>query len=209
MTHFTPPHLTPFTKIFTETSFSNEFSQPHWQESYHGHCFASQSRFDAYALLLSIATSEKRLVQEDVSMAVNDTIESVLKCVICTDELRQPKTLPCSHSFCKRCLAMLVTSKYVKKDGSLQAPSMTTCVVCPTCSASSQEFRSLDDIGTLHIINQLLEAQVKDRGEVLMESVCSICKKNNAKICCYRLVSFLVYVLGPLKNIRLSSCARQ
>ena len=128
-------------------------------------------------------------MKEDVSMAVNDTVESVLKCVICTDELRQPKTLSCSHSFCRCCLALLVTSKYVKKDGSLQAPSMTTSVVCPTCSTSSQEFRSLDDIGTLHIINKLLEAQVKDRGEALMESACCICKKN-AKICCYRLVSF-------------------
>ena len=29
--------------------FSNEFSQHHWQESFDGDSFASQSRFDAYA----------------------------------------------------------------------------------------------------------------------------------------------------------------
>ena len=123
-------------------------------------------------------------------MAVNATVTSMLECPVCMEELREPKTLPCHHSFCKRCLANIVKSKYVKKDGSLQAPTMTTSIPCPNCKAQSKEFRSLDDISTIFLINNLLEAQAEERGGSEKVALPCMCGKI-AKMRCYRLVSFL------------------
>ena len=131
---------------------------------------------------------------------MNDTVRSILECAICIEELQDPKTLPCNHSFCKRCLADFLKSKYAKKDGSLQKPTMTTSILCPKCKTSSKEFRSLDDIGTLHIINQLLEAQAKERGERQKVSIPCACGKI-AKMCCYRLVLYIIVCMqGRIQN---------
>ena len=122
---------------------------------------------------------------------MNDTVKSILECAICIEELRDPKTLPCNHSFCKRCLADILKSKYVKKDGSLLTPTKATSIPCPTCKAQSQGFRSLDDINTMFIINQLLDAQMKERGESQKVSLPCACGKI-AKMCCYRLVLYII-----------------
>ena len=34
-------------------------------------------------------------------------IHNILQCSICCDEFKTPKTLPCLHSFCQKCLEML------------------------------------------------------------------------------------------------------
>ena len=116
-------------------------------------------------------------------MATSAAVTKLLECPICLEIFKEPKTLICNHSFCKSCLADIVRSKYLRKDQTLYAPE-TLSIVCPTCKGNSQEFRSLDDIGTLHIINELLEAHTQDEGvEKYKEHPCS-CARVATVVCC-------------------------
>ena len=159
-------HIEPICHLFVENLYAMSCAEPHSQ-------FPRKGK--------SVSCYRK--------MAVLHAVANALECPICFEEFREPKTLSCKHSFCRRCLAKLLQLKYVKRDGSLQAPRKTTAIVCPTCN-TSEVFHSLDDIGTFHVINNLLEAQVKERGETQEESFRCVCTKM-AKICCYRLALFL------------------
>ena len=121
-------------------------------------------------------------------MAVNTAVKGILCCPLCLDVMRDPKTLHCNHSYCKRCLADFVKCNYLKKDGSLQAPGMMRFIVCPTCNTKSQGFRTLTEVTTNHIINTLLEAQRKDTGEGTNAISSCVCGKP-AKAYCYRFVT--------------------
>ncbi|XP_052093231.1 E3 ubiquitin-protein ligase TRIM36-like [Mytilus californianus] len=51
----------------------------------------------------------------------------LVKCPLCSENMRMPKILPCLHSFCESCL-----ETYVKK---LIDRSKTTTITCPLCHA--------------------------------------------------------------------------
>ena len=116
-------------------------------------------------------------------MATTATVAKLLECPVCLEILKEPKTLVCDHSFCKICLADMIKSKYLDKSHTLNAPGMLS-IVCPICNGNSQEFSSLDDIRTSHIINQLLEAHNIDRGvEKDIPHTCN-CAKVATVFCC-------------------------
>ena len=123
-------------------------------------------------------------------------MNKVLECPICLEILKEPKTLNCNHSFCKSCLADILKSKYLKKDQTLNTPEILS-IVCPTCKGNSQEFRSLDDIGSLHIINELLEAHTKERSVEKEDRFDCSCG-NVAKFFCSRLVAVALMDYGKL-----------
>lgn len=47
-------------------------------------------------------------------MESTTTILELLKCSICLQELVSPLTLPCNHSFCKRCIKAIAKKNRVK-----------------------------------------------------------------------------------------------
>lgn len=52
-----------------------------------------------------------------------NTLEKILECPICLEEFKNPKMLPCQHSFCMEdCLKSLVESNSVSKE-----------IICPIC----------------------------------------------------------------------------
>ena len=52
-------------------------------------------------------------------------LESLLTCCICLDRYRNPKLLPCQHSFCEPCLDGLVD--YARRQ-----------IKCPECRAETR-----------------------------------------------------------------------
>ena len=118
---------------------------------------------------------------------LSDTVNRLLQCPICLDTLKKPRSLSCNHSYCKKCLADHLKTKYLNKDKVLHVPPTPICIACPTCAAVNKPFNSLDEIGTSHIINELLEAHEKEcytEQEVLFP--CCICK-NTTNVQCLRL----------------------
>ena len=58
------------------------------------------------------------------SLEIIKQLEKHCECAICYEQLSNPRTLSCEHSFCKECLEDLIPG--FKEDGSAE-------FVCPTC----------------------------------------------------------------------------
>ena len=58
-----------------------------------------------------------------------DKLEGFLVCSICLETLKDPRTLPCFHSYCKTCLEKFVKNQRDKSIGGRQAKKFN----CPTC----------------------------------------------------------------------------
>ncbi|XP_033100114.1 tripartite motif-containing protein 2-like [Anneissia japonica] len=101
------------------------------------------------------------------STVIDDLDDQVLECAVCMKRLREPKTLPCLHSFCRSCLADWIEKK--------QQP------VCPTCLETFEApSGGLQSIPPNTIINNLLEYvhHLEDN-----EAKCSYCKLIAVKFC--------------------------
>ena len=92
-------------------------------------------------------------------------IQNLLVCDTCTKTIKEPKVLPCSHSFCKACLEKLTTQENVDGEGKTFA--------CPTCM-SSVTLKANENVTGLpdnEFIVKLLTAVGPDRKQEA--SVCS------------------------------------
>ncbi|XP_046384889.1 E3 ubiquitin-protein ligase TRIM32-like [Ischnura elegans] len=54
-------------------------------------------------------------------------VEELLECAVCLERLKEPRTLPCDHTFCLNCLKTQMSSPLGSADGSAGV------VKCPTC----------------------------------------------------------------------------
>ena len=72
-------------------------------------------------------TTGRLTISLTVSRSVTE-IHNLLVCDACTKTIKEPKVLPCSHSFCKACLDKLTTQENVDGEGKTFA--------CPTCMSS-------------------------------------------------------------------------
>ena len=104
-------------------------------------------------------------------------IQNLLVCDACTKTIKEPKILPCSHSFCKACLEKLTTQENVDGEGKTFA--------CPTCM-SSVTMKANENVAGLpdnEFIVKLLTAVGPDRKKE--SAVCSRpnCQQPSITIC--------------------------
>ncbi|XP_065883185.1 E3 ubiquitin-protein ligase TRIM71-like [Dysidea avara] len=99
-------------------------------------------------------------------------IEEEITCSICGDLFTDPKTIPCLHTFCKRCIERSIESN--KK--------MANVVCCPLCRAPLPK----DEFPTNFTINRLVEIYGKRQksGEASVETKCGNCEENAAITWC-------------------------
>ena len=71
--------------------------------------------------LCFVVLSKKATSMEKVS-SLAETLAKELKCAVCSQQYKQPKVLPCLHSFCKSCL-----------EGMLIKQGIGWRVGCPFC----------------------------------------------------------------------------
>ena len=96
-------------------------------------------------------------------------IEEEITCSICGDLFTDPKTIPCLHTFCKRCIERSIESN--KK--------MAAIVCCPLCRAPLPR-DEMASIPTNFTINRLVEiyGKRKESGQISMTMKCGKCEED-------------------------------
>ena len=72
-------------------------------------------------------------------------LETMDKCLICLEELKQPKLLSCLHSFCAECLEHTMQAQHSNGAASL-APYVLRCPLCNTLMNLEQRHGDVNTI---------------------------------------------------------------
>ena len=105
-------------------------------------------------------------------------IHNLLVCDICRETINEPKTLSCSHSFCKACVENLTTQDEGNVDGECKK------LVCPTCRTTTA-LKPEETVAALpddQYIVKLLTAVGPNRNKETL--VCSFCDKGPVLTIC-------------------------
>ena len=98
--------------------------------------------YDGYNFRQTMATRTASIVSSSLGDQLN--------CAVCLERFADPRTLPCHHSFCLRCLHGVPR----------QQEEDCVLIKCPTCRESSQlPEDGPDQLPKAFLINNLLELQ--------------------------------------------------
>ena len=74
--------------------------------------FIKQLPSDIHSKLYALKHLSLKLLAEEADKLINvQAIEKLLECAICLERLKNPKMLPCQHTFCENCLQNLVENR--------------------------------------------------------------------------------------------------
>ncbi|XP_021378662.1 E3 ubiquitin-protein ligase TRIM9-like [Mizuhopecten yessoensis] len=83
----------------------------------------------------------------------------LLDCPICLEQLHQPKSLPCLHSFCQECLSTFITKDL---SGNMASATAFPCPVCRKMTHPVNAAENKDKWAQQFPTNKLVKDQVKD-----------------------------------------------
>ncbi|XP_061092099.1 E3 ubiquitin-protein ligase TRIM45 [Conger conger] len=137
---------------------------------------------------------------EDVGESV---VNTRVVCRVCKHFYRDPKILPCLHSFCAECIRQLEpfsVSAVNGKDGSAQrAPHLrdehSVTVLCPECDSEvdippagvdglTTDHLALDEVFLETVLSENYELLCDLCGEGNAEKRCAVCCANLCEFCC-------------------------
>ena len=106
------------------------------------------------------------------------------ECPLCIKTVKNPKTLPCLHSFCLECLDKLA---------GLARRQLQTKIKCPVCETSFQipEGGTFNNLTRLFHLNRLVDVFALKHGSAQAQK-CGSCDENNTATCyCFVCQNFL------------------
>ncbi|XP_068725852.1 E3 ubiquitin-protein ligase TRIM71-like [Montipora capricornis] len=97
------------------------------------------------------------------------------ECPLCIETVTNPKTLPCLHSFCLKCL---------DKHANFASRQLKTTIKCPVCQTSFQipEANTFDKLPSSFHLNRLVDVLALDDTS-LQSQRCNSCDENNTATC--------------------------
>ncbi|XP_068675572.1 E3 ubiquitin-protein ligase TRIM71-like [Montipora foliosa] len=97
------------------------------------------------------------------------------ECPLCIETVTNPKTLPCLHSFCLKCL---------DKHANFARRQLKTTIKCPVCQTSFQipETNTFDKLPSSFHLNRLVDVLALDDTSVQSQR-CNSCDENNTATC--------------------------
>ncbi|XP_078611368.1 E3 ubiquitin-protein ligase TRIM56-like [Branchiostoma floridae x Branchiostoma japonicum] len=136
------------------------------------------------------------------SNAFSEITEEFLVCQICLEDFRQPKVLPCLHTFCQPCLERLLATEPV---GKLSCPTCRQDVPLPENGVQGLKSNFL--VGKLHDILRQQPKGNGDTSEPRAEGVpCTACERgNSAEFYCVECTDYLCHVCNDThRGLRVS-----
>ncbi|XP_019646056.1 PREDICTED: tripartite motif-containing protein 3-like [Branchiostoma belcheri] len=120
------------------------------------------------------------------SNAISDIADEFLVCQVCLEDFRQPKMLPCLHTFCQPCLEKLLAAEPV---GKLDCPTCRQDVPLPQNGVQGLKFNFL--VGKLRDILQ--QQPAGKTPEAREDGVpCTVCEVgNSAQFYCVECTEYL------------------
>ncbi|XP_068676502.1 E3 ubiquitin-protein ligase TRIM71-like [Montipora foliosa] len=106
------------------------------------------------------------------------------ECPLCIETVKNPKTLPCLHSFCLECL---------DKHANFARRQLETTIKCPVCQTSFQipETDTFDYLPSSFHCNRLVDVLPLEDGSIQSQR-CNSCDENNTATCfCFVCQNFL------------------
>ncbi|XP_069141120.1 uncharacterized protein [Argopecten irradians] len=118
-------------------------------------------------------------------MALATYKEENLCCPICTEELKEPKSLPCCHGFCKSCLHSYIMSRTITHERRMKG---FKCPICRAFTAApdqkSSRQRWAEDFLTDHRFVSMLDSLPKDPESIDSASTNCTCHQGQLSVLC-------------------------
>ena len=144
-----------------------------------------RSRF-IHDLRCDVSTARSsQLIQLDMDVQqLFTSLKKEAECPLCLETVKDPKTLPCLHSFCLLC---------IDKHAGYAKRKLETTIKCPVCQACFQipEGDTFSGLPTSFHLNRLVDLlALRDDSEEAQR--CSSCEENNTATCyCFVCQNFL------------------
>ena len=106
------------------------------------------------------------------------------ECPLCIETVKNPKTLPCLHSFCLECL---------DRHANFARRQLKATIKCPVCQTSFQipETHTFENLPSSFHLNRLVDVLALEDGSVQSQR-CNSCDENNTATCyCFVCQDFL------------------
>ncbi|XP_068726642.1 E3 ubiquitin-protein ligase TRIM71-like [Montipora capricornis] len=106
------------------------------------------------------------------------------ECPLCIETVKNPKTLPCLHSFCLECL---------DRHANFARRQLKATIKCPVCQTSFQipETDTFENLPSSFHLNRLVDVLALEDGSVQSQR-CNSCDENNTATCyCFVCQDFL------------------
>ena len=106
------------------------------------------------------------------------------ECPLCIETVKNPKTLPCLHSFCLECL---------DRHANFERRQLKATIKCPVCQTSLQipETDTFENLPSSFHLNRLVDVLALEDGSVQSQR-CNSCDENNTATCyCFVCQDFL------------------
>ena len=113
-----------------------------------------------------------------------NNLKKEAECPLCIETVKNPKTLPCLHSFCLECLDKL--AGFARRQ-------LQTTIKCPVCQTSFQipEGDTFNNLPTSFHLNRLVDVLALKDGSAQTQT-CGTCDENNNATCyCFVCQNFL------------------
>lgn len=106
----------------------------------------------------------------------SEDLSDILTCTICLEIFKNPKYLPCLHTFCETCLQTYIASSVEKgQKSSFQCPVCRSEVTAPSESCTAESWTEI--IPANFLISSLVENRKLTRSEML----CMMCERSGSE----------------------------
>ncbi|XP_078682835.1 E3 ubiquitin-protein ligase TRIM56-like [Branchiostoma floridae x Branchiostoma belcheri] len=129
------------------------------------------------------------------SNAVSDITDEFLVCQVCLEDFRQPRMLPCLHTFCQPCLEKVLAAEPV---GKLDCPTCRQDVPLPQNGVQGLKSNFL--VGKLRDILQQQQQPAGKTSEAWEDGVpCTVCEAgNSAQFYCVECTDYLCHTCDDM-----------